>query len=207
MAGMKTNKTNGLPLACRRTSGTVGASKPGLLELGNLFCRVGGFTFGGGNPTTTALQSEMVERRGWMDQTEFAVCYSFSRLTPGTNLFAFCTAAGWTVRGCPGAMVALFATSLPCSAVAVLFTFLYGSLGQSHVAGIAIRGMLASAVGILFASSWDLVRPYTGTTGWLQTVLLVAGSLILAVGFRMSPISVLFLSALFGVSQECEVFS
>jgi chromate transporter len=176
--------------------------KPGLLELGSLFCRVGSLTFGGGNPTTVALQYELIERRGWLDQTTFAVCYAFSRLTPGTNLLAFCTAAGWTVRKWPGALVALLAASLPCSAIAVLFTFLYGSANKNQFVAIAIRGMLASAVGILLASSWELVRPYLSTTQWLRTAVVFAGSIILAVGFRMSPIPIILLSALLGFAWQ-----
>jgi chromate transporter len=174
-------------------------TEPGLLEMASLFGRVGGLTFGGGNPTTTALQLELVELRGWLDQTEFTVCYAFSRLTPGTNLFAFCTAAGWMVRKWPGAAVALLAASLPCSAIAVLFTFLYGSYHENHVVATAIRGMLASAVGILLASSWELVRPYVSESGWPRTALLVVGSLILSIHFQMSPIPIIFLSALAGV--------
>ena len=185
-----------------KSSASSPALKPGLWELGILFGRVGGLTFGGGNPTTVALQYELVERRGWLDQTTFAVCYAFSRLTPGTNLLAFCTAAGWTVRKWPGALVALLAASLPCSAIAVLFTFLYGSANKNSLVAIAIRGMLASAVGILLASSWELVRPYLSTTEWLRTAVLFAGSIILAVGFRVSPIPIILLSALLGFAWQ-----
>ena len=43
-----------------------------------------------------------------------------NRRTPGTNLLAFCTAAGWTSRRWLGAIVALLASSIPCSLLVVL---------------------------------------------------------------------------------------
>ena len=199
---MGARKAGGAGTEGEISSDAASAPEPGLWELAKLFCRVGSLTFGGGSPTTVALQFELVERRAWLDQNAFAVCYAFSRLTPGTNLLAFCTAAGWSIRRWPGALVALLAASLPCSAIAVLFTFLYGSFGQNPIVAIAIRGMLASAVGILLASSWELVRPYVGTTGWLRTAALFAGSVILSVRFRMSPIPVLFFSALVGLTWQ-----
>ena len=69
-------------------------SAPRLRSLACVFARFGNFTFGGGSATIATLQSEVVEQRRWLEHDPFHLCYAISRLTPGTNLLAFCVAAG-----------------------------------------------------------------------------------------------------------------
>jgi chromate transporter len=176
-----------------------GRRRPGLGQLAGIFSRISGITFGGGNPATAALQQELGTRRGWLTDADFVLCYVVARLTPGTNLLAFCTAVGWTLRGWAGALVALLAASIPCSVVVVLFSYLYESLSRNHLVSAAIRGALAAAVGMLLATSWQLVRPHLTVRRWLRTTVLLVGSLLLFARFRMSPIPVLGIGALAGL--------
>lgn len=174
-------------------------SRPSLRKLAGIFSRVSGITFGGGNPATAALQQELGTRRGWLSDADFVLCYVLARLTPGTNLLAFCTAVGWTLRGWAGALVALLAASIPCSIVVVLFSYLYESLSRNPLVSAAIRGALAAAVGMLLATSWQLVRPQLTVRRWLRTAVLLVGSLVLFVRFQVSPIPVLGIGALAGL--------
>src|SRR5579872_3489231 len=59
-----------------------------------IFLRVGNLTFGGGDPTMAALQSELVHTRGWLTAEQYALIYGLARITPGTNLLAFSAASG-----------------------------------------------------------------------------------------------------------------
>jgi chromate transporter len=173
--------------------------KPDLRQLAAIFSRTSGITFGGGNPTTVALQQELGTRRGWLSDAEFVLCYVLARLTPGTNLFAFCTAVGWTLRGWAGALVALVAASIPCSIVVVLFSYLYEFLSRNQLVAAAIHGALAAAVGMLLATSWQLVRPQLAVHRWFRTSVLLAASLVLFLRFHISPIPVLGIGALAGL--------
>src|SRR5437868_11293677 len=103
-------------------------SVPTLAEIARVFTRYANTTFGGGSATIAVLRDQILTRRGWIDDAEFDLNYALSRLTPGTNLLAFCTAAGWTARRWSGAIVALLASSLPCSILAVLVTVFYVEL-------------------------------------------------------------------------------
>ena len=171
---------------------------PSLRRLIALFARYCNLTFGGGNPTVAVLQQELVERRGWLDHQQFAVCYALSRVTPGTNLLAFCTAAGYLIRRWAGAGAVLLAASLPCSAVAVAVTYLYASWVERPTVSIAARGALAAAIGIMFVSSWQLARPYLQRSLWLAPLLVIAGSFVLAFYFSVPPLRVLLLAVVVG---------
>jgi chromate transporter len=163
-----------------------------------IFFRAGSLTFGGGNPTTAALQRELVANRRWLSDADFALCYALSRITPGTNLLAFCTAAGWRIRSRLGAMAALLASSVPGAAIVVLLALGYEAWHRSPLVVAALHGALAAAVGIILASAWLLLRPYFTARNWLRMTALAAGSFALSAGLAMPPIRVLALAALIG---------
>lgn len=102
-----------------------------LVELTRVFGAVGSFTFGGGSATIAALEREIVEKRHWLDPDRFALCFALSRMTPGTNLLAFCVAAGASLRGAIGAVLTLIAASVPCSMFAVALTMGFADLGRT----------------------------------------------------------------------------
>ena len=157
----------------------------------------GGLTFGGGGPTIAALQNETMNRRGWIDNGQFQLAYALSRLTPGTNLLAFCTALGWQMRGVSGAVAALIASSLPCSIVTVGFTILFDAVQGNRWAATAIEGASASAIGIIAASCWQLIAPHAGAGTWLRTAVLVLGALLLQIA-DVPPIRILLLAGVLG---------
>lgn len=171
-----------------------------LRSLTGVFLRYGNTTFGGGSATIATLHSQIVTKREWVSQQQFDLSYALSRLTPGTNLLAFSTAIGWLVRGWPGALVVLLASSIPCSVLAVLLSVVYESLGRHPFALVALRGALAAAVGIVAATAWTLIRPHIKDANRLKIVGFSLGAFLLASVFHFTPIRILLLAALVGVA-------
>ena len=83
-------------------------ARPQLTAVTRLFLRVGVTVFGGGDPTIAILQREFY-RRDWLNPERFAIAFGLARLTPGTNVLAFCAAAGWYLLGLGGALAAVLA--------------------------------------------------------------------------------------------------
>src|SRR3984885_11060015 len=81
-------------------------------EIADVFARYGNFTLGGGSATSAVIHGQIVTRRNWAKDQQFTLCFALGRLTPGTNVLAFCTGIGWVLRGLPGALVALLAASI-----------------------------------------------------------------------------------------------
>jgi chromate transporter len=173
-------------------------SKPSLLELSGVFFRIGNFTFGGGAPTTAALQREMVERRRWYDTLQFGLCYALARVTPGTNLFAFATASGWLLRGWWGAIAVLLVISVPSCVLVCLVTVGFDSWSRNRFFQAAIAGALPASVGALLASFWLLVQPYLDRQHLVQTLTVLVGSIALSFLAGWSPIVVLLLAGVAG---------
>jgi chromate transporter len=176
----------------------VTVNRPRLRELAKVFLRVGNVTFGSGASATVLLREEIVEQRGWLGKHQFALCYALARVTPGTNLFALFTAAGWYMRGWQGAIVATVAASLPASIIVILLTLGYLAIYTSRLGQAAISGAMAAVLGTIVAGSWLLVEPDVLSRNWLRTLTLVVGAMVLSLGFHMSPIPIVGLAALTG---------
>jgi chromate transporter len=113
-----------------------------------VFVRYANFTLGGGSATVAVMHRELLDKRGWLSPENFTLCFALARLTPGTNLLAFCTGVGWLLRGMSGAVVALLAGSIPCTLMVVLATALFSHGQDNHWAQAAIHGAIAAAVAI-----------------------------------------------------------
>jgi len=172
---------------------------PTLAAIAGVFARHANTTFGGGSATVAVLRQQIVTRRGWIGDAEFDLNYALSRLTPGTNLLAFCTATGWTTRRWRGALVALLAASLPCSVLAVVVTAFYAELNGSALFQAALRGALAAAVAIMVSTAWVFAEPHVRAAP-RKALVVVPCAIALSLAGRLSPVEILLLAALAGLA-------
>lgn len=169
-----------------------------LRPLTGIFFRIGNTTFGGGDPTIAALQRELVEDRRAMAPEQFGVVYALARITPGTNMLAFCAGAGWMLRGWLGALIAVTVVTLPSAIIAVLLLNVFETLMRNPVASAGISAMIAAAVGLMFAASYLLVRPHLAISKLARTAVLAGGAFLLVWKHVLSPVQVLALAAAVG---------
>ncbi len=169
---------------------------PRLRELTAVFLRVGNTTIGGGDPTTAALQRELI-RRGWLQPEQFAIAYGLARLTPGTNMLAFCAAAGWYVLGFTGAVAGVLAATIPSSILVIWLTGICEMGSRLPWLQSIVNATIAAAVGVLLASVLVLVRGQVSASNWLRPAVIVAGAFALRQA-GLSPLQTIGVAALFG---------
>lgn len=174
-------------------------TRPSASRLGVIFLRVGNLTFGGGGPTIAALYTELVASRGWLSREQYGLVFALARVTPGTNLLAFCAGAGWLMLGWMGAIVAVTAVTLPSAAVVLLLAMGYEFWKANGAAGAAIGGILAAAIGSMAAGAWQLLAPQVLSGNRIRALLVFAGAFYVSLRFSMSPLQVLALAAVAGV--------
>lgn len=174
-------------------------SKPALARLAGVFLRIGNTTFGGGDPTMAALQRELIDRKGWLTPEDFALAYSLARITPGTNVVAFCVAVGARISGVGGAIAGALGESLPSAVLAVVITWGYESLRANSFAMAMIAGTVAAVAGMMWASVWLLVRPHLrGLRPTVRAALIFGAAFLAAWKFGITPIPVIGAAALPG---------
>jgi len=154
-------------------------------------------TVGGGYAAMELLRRTFMAR-GWMTGTTHGVIVAVSRLTPGTNILAYCAAAGWRLRGWRGSLIALAAASVPSSIIIfAMSAALVRVIGYRAVqAGLAV-GMLVACV-LVFAAAWSLLAPYLRGRRRVRVLALLAFAIALYMA-GLTPVRVLLVSAAIGL--------
>lgn len=176
----------------------MAAMKPSVAALTSIYTKLGNTTFGGGDPTIAALQRELGERRGWLTQDQFALAFSLSRVTPGTNVLAFCAATGYQLAGWTASLLAVLGASAPSAVLAVWLTLGFESASRNVYTNGAILAVLAAVTGMMVASSFVLARPSLNRRGWPRVLLLTGGTLLLREAWNLSPLQIMAFASAIG---------
>lgn len=154
-------------------------------------------TFGGGY-AAMELMRRTFTRQGWLDDAGNALLMAVSRLTPGTNVLAYCVGLGWRLRGTAGAMAALVGGSLPASILIAVLAATVARVDQYRSVQIAIAVGSAIAVVLVFSAAWHLLRPYMFRPGRARTgvIVLVTVALLL---LDVTPVRILLVAAAVGI--------
>ena len=173
-------------------------AEPNLVQIADVFTRYANFTLGGGSATVAVMHRELLDKRRWVSPEDFALCFALARLTPGTNLLAFCTGIGWVLRRMPGGVVALLAASVPCTLIVIVVTALFSQWQDNYWARAAIHGATAAAVAITVKTCWTIAHPHLKGRGRLRVVLVVAAAFLLHAWLGMPAVEILLLAAVIG---------
>lgn len=142
-----------------------------------------------------ALKRELGERRGWLSDEQFALVFSLARITPGTNVLAFCAGAAYLMYGWAASAAAVIAASAPSAVLAVWLTVVFESADRNPIAKMTVSGVLAAVVGMMGAAVWQLTRPSFQGKGWLRIVVLTGGTLLLREVWNWAPLEIMVLAA------------
>ena len=124
------------------------------------FLGFGARAFGGPVAQIAALESEFVERRGWVERDRFRRALAVYQLLPGPEAHEMCCYLG-AVRGGPlGAIAAGLGFMLPGLALMLVACVAYASLDlASPAAAHAMSAMQLVAAALIVRAAWRLMRP------------------------------------------------
>lgn len=164
----------------------------------NVFLRISAVTFGGGDPTMAALQREFTERRKWLTMEQHTLAYSLARITPGTNVLAYCAASAWLMGGWAASALAVVVSSVPASIIAVWLVMTYQYSAANPLAQAAVAATIAAVVGMMMAAALALVRPHITRQGWPRILIFAGGTLLLREVLGTGPVQLVALAAILG---------
>lgn len=148
-----------------------------LFGLALLMAKVDLFAFGGGFASLPLLFHQVVEVKGWMDSKTLMDGISLGQITPGPIVIT-ATFVGYLVSGLEGAIVATLAIFAPSFLTLVLCEPLFVMAERTTLAQRALRGILASFVGLLLFTvlklslsiPWSVARVTLGTAAFVALV-------------------------------------
>ena len=170
-----------------------------LLQITDIFYRVGALVFGGGHIVLPMLQAEIVPP-GIVGNNVFLAGYGMAQAVPGP-LFTFAAYLG--------AIVAPSGNEIPYAVAALLAIFFstfllvpaalpfWARLRDHSKAHAALRGVNAAVVGLILAALYDPV--FTGAVTSPTDFALVAAAYLALAAWKLPPWLVVLLGALVGL--------
>lgn len=154
-------------------------------------------TLGGGWAAIELLRRTFIVS-GALDEEGHAGLVAVSRLTPGTNLLAYCVALGWRMHGWRGSLTALVAASVPGSVLVFALSAALVRVDQYSFVRFALAIGILAAMVLVLSAAWSLLRPYLTAPALATTTIVIialSAALLLA---GLTPVRILLLSAAAG---------
>jgi chromate transporter len=136
------------------------ASPAAAVPLGSLFLvflKIGSVLFGSGYVLLAFLRADLVQRLGWLTESQLVDAVAVGQITPGP-LFTTATFVGYLVRGAPGALVATVGIFLPAFVFVAASGPLIPRLRRSPVAGAFLDGVNVASLALMAVVTWHLGR-------------------------------------------------
>src|SRR5271165_3790408 len=144
------------PLGATAAGLTPGAAAPvGLAPLFLFFLKVGSVLFGSGYVLIAFLRTDLVQRWGWLSDTQLLDAITVGQITPGP-VFTTATFIGYVLAGIPGATLATIGIFLPAFVFVAISGPLVPRLRRSVLAGAFLDGVNATSVSLMTVVTWRL---------------------------------------------------
>ena len=183
------------------------------LELFYTFLKIGLFSFGGGYGMLSVIQGEVVTRHAWLSASEFTDIVAISQMTPGPIGINSATYVGYTAvlnSGAPewlaviGSLVASFAVMLPSIVLMLIVSRYLIKYSKNPSVEAVFKGLRPAVVGLVASAALILMTEEnfgspsnTPLQFWVSVTLFVSAFVAMKF-FKVSPILILLLAAIFG---------
>lgn len=156
--------------------------------------KVGALSYGGGFVIIPLMQSDAVERYGWMTDAEFLNAVALGQITPGPVVHTVAV-VGFAAAGLLGALGAAVIAFGPSFVMIIAGGRHFGALRSSPLARAFLDGAGPAAIGAILGSAVPLAL---ATSEWWQWVVLAAAGVLLLV-LKRGVVLTLLLAAGVGV--------
>jgi chromate transporter len=122
------------------------------------FLKVGAVLFGSGYVLLAFLRADLVERWGWLTESQLLDAIAVGQITPGP-VFTSATFIGYLLSGPAGAALATAGIFLPAFFFVALSSPLIPKLRASPAAGAFLDGVNVASLALMAVVTWQLARP------------------------------------------------
>ena len=148
--------------------------------------KTGLFTFGGGYAMLPLLEREFVERRGWIEDSEFLDMIAIAESTPGPIAINAATYIGYKVGRVRGAALATVAVCLPSLVILYLISLFFDYFLSLEVVANAFRGIQVCVVYLILSTGIRMLRKMDRTP---MSVIFLLITVICSVTFSLLAVS------------------
>jgi len=167
-----------------------------LAEITAVFLKLGCTSFGGPVAHLGYLHEEIVRRRRWIEETDYADLVALCNFLPGPASSQLVFALGLRRGGLAGAFAASLCFTLPSAILLILFAYGVPTLGDLHAAGW-LHGLKLAAVAVVAQAVWSMGRKLCPDRARL-TLALAAAAAVLVIPGAVSQVAAIAAGAVAG---------
>jgi chromate transporter len=162
-----------------------------LTKMGLFFFKAGAFVFGSGLAIVPFLHGGVVNENHWLTESQFVDAVAVAMITPGPVVITV-GFIGYLIAGFPGAVMASFATFLPCYLFTVIPAPYFNKIAKIGSIKAFVDGITAAVVGALMGS---VVVIASRSVKDMPTFFIAVGSLLVLIYMKKIREPVLILLA------------
>lgn len=129
-----------------------------LLEMFLTMFKIGLFTFGGGYAMIALLESELVEKKGWLEKDEFLDMVAIAESTPGPIAINCATYVGYKRAGVLGSAATTLGVVLPSFTIIFIISLFLDKFLTFKLVGYAFKGIQACVVYLILSAGFKMLK-------------------------------------------------
>ena len=158
------------------------------------FLKIGVFTFGGGYAMVALIEKEVVDRRGWVERSEFLDLLTLAQTSPGPLALNTAVFVGYKVRSYRGGAASVLGVVVPSFVIILTVALFFAAFRHNPVVEAVFKGMRPAVVALVLA---PLIGLSHGLGAWRMALAAVALAVTWYIGF--SPVYLILIGASAGV--------
>jgi chromate transporter len=144
-------------------------SKPSFSEALAYWFKLGCLSFGGPAGQIAMMQTDLVDRKGWIAQGPFLRGLSFATLLPGPEAQQLATYIGWRLHGTWGGVAAGALFVLPGALCMLILSWIAAAYGDTKLVGAVFDGLKPVVIAIVAHAVWRIGKK--ALTTWQAAAL------------------------------------
>lgn len=172
-----------------------------MFELFINFTKIGLLTFGGGSAAVPIVHAELIEKKKWLSEEEFADIVTIANILPGPSMVEIACQMGIKRHGKLGGIVASIAIAVPSIILFVLvMTLLSSYFNPDTIFKITLPLFVLIGLSMYFTA--DSLIKSNKKMGNISQIAICLLSLVAIVGFNISTTTVLLVAIICGIGYE-----
>ena len=115
------------------------------------FFKIGAFTFGGGWPMIPIIEKEVVDKKKWIDRTDFIDALAIAQSLPGILAVNISILVGNKLKGFKGSLVSTLGTILPSFIMILVIAIYFSKSYDNPIVERIFKGIRPAVVSLIIS--------------------------------------------------------
>lgn len=166
-----------------------------IFQLFSIFFKIGTFTIGGGYAMIPLIENEIVNKKQWIDKSNFLDLMAIAQSAPGVFAVNMAIFIGYRLRGLKGCIFSALGTILPSFLIILCIALFFQHFKDNHIVEAFFKGIRPAVVALIAVPTFRMAKS-AKINRYTIIIPIIATLLIWLCDF--SPIWVILLAGLGG---------